>query len=81
MGYNQDAWRMVEEKVTEVATSAANTAASAATQGLVKGKADTLPTSADFVGQLFIKTGTTNPGLYSATGTTTPGWTLVALSS
>lgn len=81
MGYNQDAWRMVEEKVKAEASSAASSAASAATQGLVKGKGDSLPAAADFVGQLFIRTGTTNPGLYSATGTTTPGWTAVALSS
>ena len=74
MGYNQDAWRMVEEKVKAEASSAA----SAATQGIVKGKADDLPTAADFVGQLFVKTGTTNPGLYISTGTTTPGWKAVA---
>lgn len=77
MGYNQDAWRMVKDKVEE--TSA--TAASAATKGLVKGKADDLPTAADFVGQLFVKTGTTNPGLYVSTGTTTPGWKAVSHAS
>ena len=73
MNYNQDAWRLVEAKVKAEISAAV----SAATQGAIKGKADDLPTSADFVGQLFVKTGATNPGLYVSTGTTTPGWKAV----
>lgn len=45
------------------------------------GKGDSLPTAADFIGQLFIKTGSTNPGLYVSTGTTTPGWKTVSHAS
>ena len=78
MNYNQDAWRLVEEKVKAEISAAVSTAISDAVQGAIKGKADTLPTAADFVGQLFVKTGTTNPGLYVSTGTTTPGWKPVA---
>lgn len=73
MNFNQDIWRAVEAKVSEAVANA--------TQGAIKGKGDTLPDTADFVGQLFIKTGATNPGLYSATGTTTPGWKAVELAS
>lgn len=71
--FNQDAWRLVEEKVAE--------AVAAATQGAVKGKGDTLPDAADFIGQLFVRTGETDPGLYVATGTTTPGWKTVSHAS
>lgn len=81
MAYNQDAWRMVEEKVTEkcdAAKAAAQTAAATELAKLFKGKADDLPAAADFIGQLFVKTGNTNPGLYISTGTTTPGWKAVA---
>jgi hypothetical protein len=45
------------------------------------GKGDSLPTAADFIGQLFVKTGSTNPGLYVSTGTTTPGWKAVSHAS
>lgn len=84
MNYNQDIWRAIEEKVNAV-VSAAQTAAerTAATElaKLTKGQGDDLPTAADFVGQLFVKTGTTNPGLYVSTGTTTPGWKAVSHAS
>lgn len=66
---NQDAVRLVETFVKEEAAKAVGV--------FIKGKADDLPTAADFVGQLFVKTGTTNPGLYVATGTTTPAWKAV----
>ena len=78
MNYNQDAWRLVEEKVKAEISSAVSTAITNAVKGVIKGKADDLPTAADFVGQLFVKTGATNPGLYVSTGTTTPGWKAVA---
>lgn len=85
MEANQDAVRLVkpyvDQKITEaVATAgaAATTAVATATQGVIKGKADALPAAADFVGQLFIRTGATDPGLYVATGTTTPGWKAVS---
>lgn len=35
---------------------------------------DSLPTTADYIGQLFLRTGSTNPGLYEA-ATTTGSWT------
>lgn len=73
MPYNQDAWRLVEAKVKEAIADAIG--------GVIAGSGDELPTSAAKVGQLFLKTGTTNPGLYSSTGTTTPNWTAVALST
>lgn len=83
--YNQDAWRMVEQKVNEVVsstvTSTVTSAVSAAVAGITKGKGDDLPAAADFVGQLFVKTGTTNPGLYVSTGTETPGWKAVSHAS
>ena len=78
MAYNEDAWRLVEEKVREVVSGAVTTAVSAAVAGITKGKADDLPAAADFIGQLFVKTGNTNPGLYISTGTTMPGWKSVA---
>ena len=81
MNYNQDAWRLIEEKVNAVVNSAVSTAINAATQGAIKDKGDTPPDSADFVGQLFIRTGATDPGLYVSTGTTTPGWKLVATTN
>ena len=39
---------------------------------------DSVPTSASKVGQLFLRTGATDPGLYVSTGTTTPGWKAVS---
>ena len=74
MPYNQDAWRLVEAKVKEEAATAG---AAAVTEALA-GSGGDLPTSAAKIGQLFVKTGASNPGLYISTGTTTPGWTLVA---
>lgn len=47
---------------------------------LFKGAGDTLPATADNVGQLFVKTGD-DAGLYVATGTTTPGWKAVSYES
>ena len=84
MNYNQDIWRAIEEKVNAVvsaAQTAAETTAATALAKLTKGQGDTLPTAADFVGQLFVKTGTTNPGLYVSTGTTTPGWKAISHAS
>lgn len=72
MAYNQDAWRMVEEKVTETA----NASSAAAFANISAGKGSTLPTKSDYVGQLFVKTGS-DAGLYVSTGTTTPGWKTV----
>ena len=69
MNYNQDIWRAIEEKVAE--------AVKGAVAGVIAGSGDDLPASAAKVGQLFLKTGTTNPGLYVSTGTTTPGWKAV----
>lgn len=88
--YNQDAWRMVEEPVKAAidakitAADIAGTAeekAAAAVAVYIKGMADDLPAAADFIGQMFIKTGATNPGLYSSTGTTTPAWKKVTLAT
>ena len=69
MPSNQDAVRLVKEFVEKVVADAISP--------LFKGLGDNLPASADKVGQLFIKTGSTNPGLYVSTGTTTPGWKTV----
>ena len=77
MNYNQDIWRVIEEKVNAVVGEAT----AAAVAKITKGQGDTLPTAADFVGQLFVKTGTTNPGLYVSTCTTTPGWKAVSHAS
>ena len=63
------------------AEAKANAAAAAAVAVFFKGKADTLPTAADFIGQLFVRTGSTSPGLYVSTGTTTPGWKAVSHAS
>ncbi len=57
---------------------AVKTAIAAAVKEMYAGSGDTLPTSSEKIGQLFVKTGATNPGLYISAGTTTPGWTLVA---
>lgn len=73
MNYNQDIWRAVEEKVAE--------AVKGAVAGVIAGSGDDLPASAAKVGQLFLKTGTTNPGLYISVGTTTPDWRNVAYAS
>lgn len=70
--YNQDAWRLVEEPVRDAAKKAVAEFVS---------KGDALPSAADFVGQMFVKTGSTGAGLYVATGTTTPGWKAVTLAS
>lgn len=81
MNYNQDIWRLIKEKVEaeiNAAKTAAETAAATELAKLTKGQGDNLPAAADFVGQLFVKTGATNPGLYISTGTTTPGWKAVA---
>ena len=77
MNYNQDIWRVIEEKVNAVVGDAIT----AAVTKITKGQGDTLPTAADFVGQLFVKTGSTNPGLYISTGTTTPDWKAVATTA
>ena len=58
--------------------SDATTAATDAATSVLKGKGDSLPDAADNIGQLFIRTGATSPGIYMSSGTTTPGWTLIA---
>ena len=90
---NADAVRLVKpyvENAIAAAISSAITTALTADDGAIKtaianavktvyaGSGDTLPSSSDKIGQLFVKTGATNPGLYISAGTTTPGWTLVA---
>lgn len=90
---NADAVRLVKpyvENAIASAISSALTNALTAEDGAIKtaignavktvyaGAGGTLPASSDKIGQLFVKTGDTNPGLYVSTGTTTPGWTLVA---
>lgn len=70
--------------LSQIATSAstdttAETKAAAAV-GVFISKAASLPTKADFVGQLFVKTGD-DAGLYVSTGTTTPGWKTVSHAS
>ena len=60
---------------------AIKTAIANALKGIFAGSGDDLPAKADVVGQLFIKTGNTNPGLYVSTGTTTPGWKTVSHAS
>ena len=86
---NADAVRLIKPYV-ENAISAAISSALTADDGAIKtaianavkevyaGSGGTLPAAADKIGQLFVKTGATNPGLYISTGTSTPGWTLVA---
>lgn len=73
MPSNKNAVRLVKEFVEKTVSDAV--------KELFKGSGDNLPASADKVGQLFIKTGTTNPGLYVSTGTTTPGWKAVSHAS
>ena len=81
--YNQDAWRMVEEKVKDEISASEEASAATAEQkaadavGVFISKGETLPSSAEMVGQLFVKTGT-SAGLYVSTGTTTPGWKAVS---
>lgn len=81
MEANADAVRLVKPYVdagdaTNLAS--AKTYADGKLATLFKGAGDNLPTAADRIGQLFIKTGATNPGLYVSTGTTTPGWKAVS---
>lgn len=64
---------------TEIGASGSATAAKTATDFIAK--ADSLPAKADFIGQLFVRTGNTDPGLYVSTGTTTPGWKAVSHAS
>ena len=76
--------KAIDDALTDAATEATTIAAAqaaAAVKVFIVGKADDLPAKADFVGQLFVKTGTTNPGLYVSTGTTTPGWKTVSHAS
>jgi hypothetical protein len=77
---NKDVLRVIKGYIDE-ALAETEASAEAKTGEIYKGKGDDLPTSADFVGQLFIKTGSTNPGLYISTGTTTPGWKTVTHAS
>ena len=70
MNINADVLRVIKPYIDE--------AIATATTAVYKGKGDDLPAAADKIGQLFVKTGATNPGVYIATGTTTPNWTLVA---
>jgi hypothetical protein len=62
---------------TTIATAKANEAVGV----LFCGTGADLPTKATYVGQLFIRTGATSPGLYVSTGTTTPGWKTVSHAS
>jgi hypothetical protein len=93
---NADAVRLVKpyvENAIASAISAALTNALTADDGAIKtaianavgayfkGTGDSLPASADVVGQLFVRTGATSPGLYVSTGTTTPGWKTVSHAS
>jgi hypothetical protein len=77
---NKDVLRVIKGYIDE-ALAETEASAEAKTGEIYKGKGDDLPTSADFVGQLFIKTGSTSPGLYVAPGTTTPGWKTVTHAS
>ena len=77
---NKDVLRVIKGYIDE-AVAGAKASVEAKTGEVYKGKGDDLPTSADYVGQLFIKTGSTNPGLYVSTGTTTPGWKTVTHAS
>ncbi len=93
---NADAVRLVKpyvENAIASAISSALTNALTADDGAIKtaianavkaifaGTGDNLPAAADVVGQLFIRTGATSPGLYVSTGTTTPGWKTVSHAS
>ena len=93
---NADAVRLVKpyvENAIAAAISPALTNALTADDGAIKtaianavgkyfkGTGDSLPASADVVGQLFVRTGATSPGLYVSTGTTTPGWKTVSHAS
>ena len=93
---NADAVRLVKPYVDNAiaaAISSALTNALTAEDGAIKtaianavgkyfkGTGDSLPASADVVGQLFVRTGATSPGLYVSTGTTTPGWKTVSHAS
>ena len=60
---------------------AIKTAIANAVKGIFAGSGDSLPAKADVVGQLFIRTGATSPGLYVSTGTTTPEWKTVSHAS
>lgn len=66
MNINKDVLRVIQGYIDE------------AVGALFSGSGDSLPTSASKVGQLFIRTGSTDPGLYVSTGTTTPGWKAVS---
>ena len=90
--YNQDAVRLVKPWVEETISNAIaaaitaedgaiKTAIDTAVGELFAGAGDDLPAAAAKVGQLFIKTGSTSPGLYVSTGTTTPGWKTVTHAS
>ena len=93
---NADAVRLVKpyvENAIAAAISSALTNALTAEDGAIKtaianavgkyfkGTGDSLPASADVIGQLFVRTGATSPGLYVSTGTTTPGWKTVSHAS
>lgn len=67
--YNKDAVRLVKPYI--------DAAIKEALGGFIV-IGDTEPSSAAAVGQLFLRTGSTNPGLYVSTGTTTPGWKAVS---
>ncbi len=74
--------KAIDDALTDAATEATTIAAAqaAAAVGVFISKAASLPTKADFVGQLFVKTGD-DAGLYVSTGTTTPGWQTVSHAS
>ena len=69
MNINQDVLRVIKPYIDEAIAKAIG--------GITKGSGESLPTSADFVGQLFLKTG---DGLYVSTGTTTPAWKAITLA-
>lgn len=92
MEANQNAVRLVQPYVEKAIADAIldaitaeggaiKTAINTAIGELFAGSGDDLPDAAANAGQLFIKTGSTNPGLYVSTGTTTPGWKTVTHAS
>lgn len=74
---------LFEKALADAATSATTIATAKANEAvgvLFCGTGAELPAAATYVGQLFIKTGS-SAGLYVSTGTTTPGWKTVSHAS
>ena len=68
---------LIDKALEDAATTAATTAETKAKEAAAVASGASTPATAAFAGQLFVKTGE-NAGIYISTGTTTPGWTLVA---